>query len=233
MPTTLSGLLIFVVLIVPGLTHYVQRRARAPQRTTLSPVVETATLVTVSALCYSVVVVIFATFRILTPRHSPDVRRLVLEGAKYAAPRFGYLVGWGMGAIAIATVIAFLLGAQVGPIANVSRRFAPVIAETSAWYSVFESGPVGSYVHVGCDMRDGAFVSGRLAWYSTEVEEKADRDLALAQPITFRPAGGDKGDELTVPRMIISGREVTRMLVSYIGPSTEALAVAVAPSGLP
>jgi hypothetical protein len=49
MPTTLSGLLIFVVLIVPGLTHYVQRRARTPQRT-LSPLVETAALITVSTL---------------------------------------------------------------------------------------------------------------------------------------------------------------------------------------
>lgn len=215
MPTTLSGLLILVVLIVPGLTHYVQRRSRAPQRT-LSPLVETAALVTASTVCYSVVLAIFAAIRILIPDHSPDVRRLFLERVKYSAPRLGYLVGWGLAAVGIATLLAYLLGARIGPIGKVFRRFTPVIADVSAWYHVFESGPDDSYVYLGCDMRDGTYVAGRLAWYSTEVDEKADRDIALAEPITFRAAGEDEDRALDVPRMIISGRDVTRMLVSYI-----------------
>lgn len=219
MPTTLSGLLILMVLVVPGLTHYVQRRARSPQRT-LSPLVETAALVTASAACYSVVIVIFAAIRTLIPDHSPDLRRLFLERVRYSAPRLGYLIGWAMAAMLLATLLAYLLGGRVGPIGRVFRRFTPIIADASAWYHVFESGPDGSYVHVGCDMRDGAYVGGRPAWYSTEVDEKADRDLALAEPITFRPSGDARDRPLTVPRLIVSGRDVTRMLVSYIDAPT-------------
>lgn len=122
----------------------------------------------------------------------------------------------------VATLLAYLLGARIGVIGKVSRRFTPVITDASAWYHVFESGPEDSYVHVGCDMRDGSYVAGRLAWYSTEVDEKADRDLALAEPISFRPVGDIRDRALTVPRMIISGREVSRMLVAYISPSRSA-----------
>lgn len=215
MPTTLSGLLIFVVLIVPGLTHYLQRKARSPRRT-LSPLGEAAALVTASAICYAVALALFSLIRVAAADHSPDVRRLLLEGEKYAAPRLGYLASWATALVLIATMMAYLLGARIGPVGRFFRAFTPVIADASAWYHTFETGPGDSYVHVGCDMRDGAYVAGRLEWYSTEVDEKADRDLALAEPITFRPAGDTEDRELHISRIIISGREVSRMLVSYV-----------------
>lgn len=234
MPTTLGGLLIFVLLLVPGFIHYVQRRSQVPQRT-LSPLVETANLATVSVVTNALAIAAFGLARIFLPDHSPDIGRFLIEGTGYAAPRLGYLLLWGGGLLAFSSALALALGSRPHGLRALSTRFAPAIVDVSAWYHVFEEGPVGDLVYVGCDLQDGSYVGGLLDWYSTAVEETADRDLCLAEPLTFQPAGGE--DELDperegpdepepeepqvqdlegVSRVVVSAREVSRMYVSYL-----------------
>jgi hypothetical protein len=216
MPTTLGGLLVFVLLMVPGFVHYVQRRSRVPQRE-LSPLVETATVATVSIATTSLALVVFAMGRVWVPEHLPDVTRLIDEGSSYIAPRPGYVLGWSAAVVLLSSLFAFVLAARVGPVGRFASRFTPALVDVSAWYQVFEGGPEDARVYLGCDLHDGSYMGGTLDWYSTEVKESAHRDLVLAAPITFRATGDPDLVEVPgVSRVILSAREMARLYVSYV-----------------
>jgi hypothetical protein len=218
-PTTLGGLVVFVLLLVPGFVHYIQRRQAVPQRS-LSPLVETATLATVSLATIAVAAAVFGLARTFLPDHSPDIRRLLVDGMEYAAPRVGYLLVWAGALLLFSSTLALLLAMRLGPLGSLSTRFAPAIVDVSAWYHEFEEGPPGTFVYLGCDLRDGSYMGGILEWYSTAVEETADRDLALASPITFQPPSEGEEPQAEdlegVSRVIVSARDVVRIYVSYI-----------------
>lgn len=113
-----------------------------------------------------------------------------------------------------------------------TRLVFPAIVDVSAWYHVFEGGPAGAFVYVGCDLQDGPCVGGFLEWYSTDVEETADRDFVLAEPITFRPPGdSEESQDQQLPgvsRIVLSARDVARLYVSYIDEPTASAADAIA-----
>lgn len=217
MPTTVAGLVIFGALLLPGFLHYVQRRSRVPQRS-LSPLVELATLTSISILTNAVAFGIFGLVRVLLPNHTPDIRRLVLEGSVYAAPRLGYLALWAAALLATSSTLAILLGIRPRPIAAAIELVTPAIVDVSAWYHVFDEGPEGAHVYVGCDLKDGWYVGGFLDWSSTEVNETSDRDFVLAEPITYRPP--DDAEDRTISgfsRLVVSARDTARLYVSYVG----------------
>jgi len=214
-PTTAAELFIFAALLAPGFIHYVQRRRAVPQRT-LSPLVETATLTTVSILTNLVALGVFSLIRMALPEHTPDVQRLMLEGKEYAAARTGYLFGWGALLLAFSCVLAFVIGIRPRWIARFTERFAPAIVDVSAWYHVFEDGPEDAKVYIGCDLKDGTYVAGYLDWYSTEVAETADRDLVIAEPIEIRMPGEVNSASVDFPRLVISARDTARLYVSYV-----------------
>lgn len=160
---------------------------------------------------------VFGVVRAILPSHTPEPRRLLLEGSLYAAPRLGYLLAWAGVLLAMSSGLALFLGVRPRMIEAVAERFTPAIVEVSAWYHVFDEGPAGAEVYVGCDLRDGSYVGGWLDWYSTEVQESADRDFVVAEPITYRPPEG--GEDRTIvgfSRLILSARDVARLYVSYV-----------------
>jgi hypothetical protein len=217
-PTTTVGLLLFVGFLTPGFLHYVQRRALVPQRS-LSPLVETATLVTTSVATNAVVLLCFGLLRLAAPGHTPDVGSLLGSGTRgdYFIGNVPYVLGWGAGLLVLSSVLA-LLAARWGWFrSRVTDLFAPVIVDTSAWYQVFEERPEGNpdgKVYVGCDMRDGSYIAGVLAWYSTEVDETADRDFVLAPPLVRKTAEGE--EDLAFERVILSARDVLTMYVTWL-----------------
>jgi len=214
-PTTAAGLFIFAALLAPGFIHYVQRRRAVPQRT-LSPLVETATLTTVSIVTNLVALGFFALIRTALPEHTPDVQRLLLEGKEYAAARTGYLFGWAALLLGLSCVLAFIIGVRPHWIARFTERFAPAIVDVSAWYHAFEDGPENAKVYLGCDLKDGTYVAGYLDWYSTEVAETADRDFVIAEPIEIRMPGDADSALVDFPRVVISARDTARLYVSYV-----------------
>lgn len=219
MPTTIVGLVVAITLLVPGFIHHTQRRARVQQRSA-SALVETANLVTISTLTNGMALALFSAFRAWQPDHSPDVRRIITDGWNYTGDGVGYLALWGAGLILLSTAFAFLLGVRPGWLGSFSARFAPTIVDSSAWYQVFESAP-DKRTYVGCDMQDGSYIGGFLDWYSTELEETADRDLVIAEPIAYRPPG-DGEDRLIhgFSRLVISARDIVRLYVSFIEDAT-------------
>jgi hypothetical protein len=214
-PTTLVGLVVAITLLVPGFIHHTQRRARVQQRAA-STLVETANLVTVSTLTNGLALALFAVLRAWQPDHTPDVARIFRDGSEYTADQISYLATWGAGLLLLSSALAFLLGARPEWLERFSARFAPTLVDSSAWYQVFEAVP-DKRTYVGCDMRDGSYVGGFLDWYSTELEETADRDLVIAEPITYRPPeNGDDREIQGFSRLVISARDIVRLYVSFV-----------------
>jgi hypothetical protein len=94
---------------------------------------------------------------------------------------------------------------------------APSIVDASAWYGIFEEEPEFDWeaIYLGCDMKDGSYLAGVLHWYSTEVEETADRDLVLEPPLLRRREGQD--DPLQdFERVIISARDISTLYVTWL-----------------
>jgi hypothetical protein len=209
MPTTLSGLAIFVVFLTPGFLNYIQRRRRVPQRS-LSSLVEVATFLSISVLTNAAALGIFVAIRAITPDHTPNVEGLVTEGFKYVDPRIGYIVVWTIIVLGISCTLAVIIGIWPGPF----RNLTPVIIDSSAWYYAFELGPEGSKVYLGCDMNDGSYIGGYLDWYNTDVDEVADRDIVLAAPIATRIDGHDV--ESDFQRVVLSARNIAKISVTFL-----------------
>jgi hypothetical protein len=209
MPSTLGGLAIFIIFLTPGFLNYVQRRRRVPQRA-LSPLVEVSTFVSISVLTNLLALALFAFVRWITPTHTPNVEQLLSQGATYVDPRVGYVAAWLAAVLVVSCVLAVLIGSGILPF----PQLTPVIINTSAWYQVFESGPVDTKVFVGCDMYDGSYISGYLDWYNTDVDEVADRDLVLAAPIEITAEGHTTKSGFK--RMILSARNIDGLSVSFI-----------------
>lgn len=74
----------------------------------------------------------------------------------------------------------------------------------------------GSIIYVGCQLRDGSFISGALQSHSRLSAETGDRDLLIRGEVTFRPSGSDAAAELPgVHLVIVSARDVVWTSVSY------------------
>ena len=219
MPTTLVGLLIFVAFLTPGFLHYIQRRALAPQRS-LSPLVETATLTSISLATNAVALLVFGIIRFVIPHHTPDVGALLRLGGDYVIPRFPYVIGWGAGMLALSCALAIAAARWRWFRSSAGRLFTPVIVDSSAWYQVFEEQVVGdgdTPIYVGCDLKDGSYLAGTLAWYSTDTEETGDRDLVLGPPL-LRRHEGEQDDLAQFERVVVSAREIQTMYVTWLNP---------------
>ena len=219
MPTTVVSLLIFVALTVPGLLHYIQRRRLADQPQ-FSALVEAGTLATVSLVTDGFGVLVFSLLRIWIPSHSPDVDRLIEQGWQYAAPRIGYLVLWGFGFVAVSSALAILWAVKPGPLSKIPFDLVPDFADTTAWTYQFRTAPPKSSTYVGCDLADGTFVSGLLAWYSTSLDEDSERGLILAEPLSVVKDGKQVKSEFQ--RIVLSAKDIKAIYVSYV--TQEALA---------
>ena len=90
MPTTLTGLLLFVVLLLPGFAYLVGKERHGTERR-LSPFRETVAVVAASISSELVVLVIFAVIRTGLPSITPNVGALLREGSVYLTGSPGHL----------------------------------------------------------------------------------------------------------------------------------------------
>jgi hypothetical protein len=149
MPTTLSSLLIFVVLLLPGFAYLVGKERHGTERHT-SPFRETVAIVAASVTSELTVVGLFAAVRAAFPSWMPDVGALIRHGGgTYATSHYRSL----------AALRLILLGASAGlaylvTIPSARRVFArvPVIgayphdSTVSGWWVLFEKWRVIRYL---------------------------------------------------------------------------------------
>lgn len=214
MPSTLAGLLIFVALLLPGFLHYTWRRREVPLRPE-SPLAETANLVTVSLVADALAVSLFAVGRIFLPDLLLDPREVLRSPGDFLVENLTTATVTGAALLLVAAVIAWAVAARIWPIDRVASWFSPAIVDAPGWYQVFESALPDQYVHVGCTMAGGGYVSGIVDWYSTETEEADHRSLVLAPPFHRETTIGEV-DTSRVGRLIISARDIVVMEVTYL-----------------
>lgn len=217
MPGTITGLLVFIAMLIPGFIHYSWRRRLVPMSSD-SPLLETAKLVTVSLITNVVAIGVFALGRVIWPEGLLDPQEFLLGPGAFFANNPGETLLTGVGILVIACGLALGIAEQPGPLKQAAEWFAPTILDTSAWYEAFEElndVDRDKYVHAGCTLRDGGFLSGLLAWYSTDTDEGEARDLALAPPF-YRQAHGTEADMTGVSRVVLSARDIIAMEVSLV-----------------
>lgn len=230
MPATLTALAIAAIL-VPG---YVHRMARSRQ-TPLSPASqlnELLALLTVSLLTLGTACALHEIGRTIWPGSFIDTPEFLKAPSTFWLEHFGAVTWSVVGVLGTAILLAALLGnatpliealqstrSRRGRIgrwaAQLGDRFAPAIVEASAWYRALDVDvPDNCWVHVGCSLRQGGYVSGRLAWFSTDTEEHGDRGLALAPPIEWIRHGQPTDTSLT-GRLVLSACEIALLEVTY------------------
>ncbi|MEU7599918.1 DUF6338 family protein [Streptomyces sp. NPDC041003] len=206
MPTTITGLALLVVLLLPGLTFVMIRERKGSERRT-TPFRETGVVVFCSVLSEIAVLVVFAILRGLRPDLTPDIGRLVREGAAYARAHYVELAWWAGGLLSLACLLAAVAAAITAG--------KPHSSVTSAWWVMFEKWFPGENPLVGCILENGAYVEGRLASFNVSSDDLPDRDLVLVEPLKYRAPGEAETHDFPWGATCISARRIVTMFVSY------------------
>ena len=223
LPGTLTGLLIAVVVLIPGYVHYAIRRNLAPTQQ-LSTALETASLIVVAVIANASTLGLLGamTFVPGIRGHTPDLARLLRDPSGYVLldnARLFYIAGWTMFFLLLSSLLSAAFAYRVGPLGYLSKRLAPAIGQYSGWYQVFETEVPenASRTFVFCELTDGSYTAGDLAWFNTEPEDTPDRDLILAPPLRVQKADGRP---VNVPeemrRLVLSARDIRRLYVTYL-----------------
>ena len=215
MPTTLTGVLLFVVLLLPGFAYLVGKE-RAGNERRPTPFRETVAIVAASLTSELTVLATFAALRISFPRYTPDVGALVTQGMTYVKAHYAEVTAWGVGLLLAATALAYT--ATLPRLRSRLPGRYPHYTTVSAWAILFvrwRPKAPGSQVRVGIRLEDGSFVSGRLSSYNTAADDTADRDLILRAPIDYQPPDSPDTERLDIAAVTISARRILWLGTNY------------------
>jgi len=213
MPTTLTGLLLLVVILLPGITYVAIRERNTPEQRR-SAFRETATVATISILANIVALGIFALVRILLPNMTPDIGEMVDDTESYVRESYASVTLWSLAVFALAVVLAALAANTVGGNAGHPSTM-------SAWWMLFRRYNPEKFRHVGCFLDDGSWVEGRLASFNKSADDTPDRELILVEPIKFAFARKDRATPYPANAVCISARRIVTMFVSYMPSAVE------------
>jgi Family of unknown function (DUF6338) len=222
-PSGLTGVLTFVVLLWPGFVYNSIRARHRPERQ-LTALQETIAIVTASLTAVAITGMVFGLIRVIWPGRTPDVRSLLFQPHAYLQAHYVTTAWWGG-----AFIVAAVFGAAGVAFAQGSRRFGrirlfrllaplPDPSSMSAWWIAFSGRDLSKEeIHVGCTMDDGSFISGRLYSYSQLGADSADRDLVLRAPLSVRAVGSPEAAPIErAALMTVSARNIISMMVTYV-----------------
>jgi hypothetical protein len=235
MPTTLTGLLVFVVLLLPGFAYLVGKERNGTERRA-SPFRETVAIVAASVTSEVVVLTLFGVARWLWPSVTPNAGALVrrptayLAGTGTGSGHYAQVAFWLLAMLLLATALAY--AATWPPIRRAVSKLPlvgsfPHDSTVSAWWILFEKwrtmheARVGGDVklEVGCVLDDGAYVSGYLSSFNASADDSPDRDLILQFPIQYRPPGAQEPiPYLSASAVSIAASHIVTMFVGYLDP---------------
>ncbi|WP_327240672.1 DUF6338 family protein [Streptomyces sp. NBC_01318] len=212
MPSSLLGLVLFVICLVPGFTYAAARDVRLPERTS-SAFRETTRVVLASLAFDGIVLAVFALIRTAAPGLTPDTGRLVREGWAYVRDDYARLTLWSC-ALLVAAAGAALAAARLLP-----RGPGPLSVESS-WWLLFGRYPAftgAKCTYVGCELVDGSYLAGVLKHFAHQAEETGDRELALVAPLEYRSHPGTPSRRLTDHQLVsVSARQIKFLTVTYL-----------------
>ena len=220
MPTTTIGLIVFVVLLAPGLVFSAYRAVHTPvQKPTALREVGGITLR--SVIWDVVALAAFGVVRVIFPHDTPDVGRLVRGDTAYIRGDAAYLFWWAVGTLAFACVAA-IAGAGVAekrgdkwPMTWFLPRGG--VSPNPAWWILFkERNPGAAIPYAGVVLEDDTYLGGEVLSFSPDSDETPDREMTLGAPIAYRGAGDHELTALDVDAITISARRIRYLTVSYV-----------------
>jgi hypothetical protein len=215
MPTTLTGLLLFVVMLLPGFAYVVGKERNGTERRQ-SPFRETVAIVTASITCELIVLVAFAIVRVRWPSATPDVGALVRHGGAYLRGNYAAVAAWGTGMLVLAVAIAYT--ATMSAVRRLGRWLTgpyPHDSTVSAWWILFDRWAGPRDAEAICILDDGSLIRGTVYSFNMSADDSPDRDLILTEPIRYRPPGGDEAHDYDVGAVCVAARRISTMFVNY------------------
>jgi uncharacterized protein DUF6338 len=211
MPTTLIGLVVFIVLLMPGFAFTLRRERHTKAERRLSPFRETIAIAFSSVVADSIAVAVFYLIRRSFPQITPDVDALMNTSTEYFKKNYWDILGWAAILLTVATAGAFSAASP-----SLTDRFlSPFL---SAWGVMFGKHADKSIkVYVGCNMADGSYVAGYLHSHSRLSDDSPDRDLSLTGDIVYRAPENEDFVTLTnVGGVVLSARNILMLTISYV-----------------
>jgi hypothetical protein len=218
-PTTLTSVLIFIVLLLPGFAYLVGKERHGTERH-MSPFRETVAIAAASVTSELATLVLFALVSLAWPSGTPNVSALVRNASAYFPVHYRLVVGWGLGMLVVASVLAY---AATVPGIRKGVRWIPLLRDyphdwtVSGWWVAFESWAEGREVVLDCVLDDGSCIRGKLGTFNNSADDTPDRELILCSLIFYRPPGEEKTEEYEAGAACIAARKIVAIFVHYPG----------------
>jgi hypothetical protein len=227
-PSTFTGLVLFVLLLAPGFAFLLvsERGVVAVRQTT--PLRQTATIGLASVVWDIAAVLVLAAAVRFTPLRGPNLDNLMAEGLDYARRSYRSSAGWLIALVVVACVLSVLFAGVLNRTDRLAvlRDRAPIswlfpesggTEHVSAWWKVL----VDPNVHEGmrryatCYLEDGSSIRGWVASASPDVRDSPDRELVLWAPLVFIDWSG-KRTELEKGAATVSSGRMLFLHVRYL-----------------
>ncbi len=222
-PSTLIGLLLFVLLMLPGLA-YVLRYERVYPAPAHSQLREALRIIVVSVASLTITGLLLAIVRWFFPERTLNFRGLVREPLVFFREHHVHSIWWALGSIVVATLAACALAEiQIWLMRRAlqsKKSFGGLfgraaISDTSAWRRTFvERRPDNTEeIFVGLQMVDKSYISGFLDSFNPQAMENEQRELTLRNSEVLTSSGERQPlNHMTV----VSAKAMVRMDVTYL-----------------
>jgi hypothetical protein len=226
-PTTVNGIVLLLVLLVPGFIYVLRRETHTPSRK-FSAFRETMRVVVASTFAYGASTLLVSWLSFYVPPAQRAGLTVLADPYEYQSAhplRFAVSV---IAFVCFTTVISALAGGTIpsrmlrwlsenGP--NRTKAFftqlelsrAPI---SSAWWTVFEQRP-NDIKQVAARLQDGTVLTGQLYSYSQDAADSQDRDLVLQKPLFVQNPNSEHIQEFPGESVVISARELRFLTVTY------------------
>jgi hypothetical protein len=212
-PSTLTGILLFLVLLLPGFVFITLRERHQPTRK-LSVFRETSIVVAATIAAYVLPSLVVFIAVLLSAGIRSEVAHALGGPAEYAAAHpfraFGTLAIW--------VIVGAALGALLG-----SRWLRPFLVGTpggSAWWKLFQPDKTvisGDFsTEVTATLEDGSVITGTLYSWNRDAEDTPDREFTLQAPLWLQAPDSNRVVELDAATMAISARVLRYLTVRYV-----------------
>lgn len=215
-PTTITGIVLFLALLLPGFLFITLRERHRPTRK-LSALRETGTVLAATSAAYVPIAVLVVVLAVFVPSFRSELAAFLSGPGAYAAAHPFRLALAAVATVAAATVVS-------GSLLSAPRasRFIPS-SGGSAWWSLFDiDGKVPQEVkvesiEVTATLLDGTTIVGTLHSWSRDGDDHPDRALVLQAPLWQQGPKAHEFSQLDAATLTVTAGQIKYLTARYIG----------------